>query len=324
MSFGFNFRRFAMAGLALVMAGVAVDFAGAAKARKPARPVYTCPCEAAKSDPDFLLQGEYVGDKVGVQVVAMGKGQFQVVTYKGGLPGAGWVGAAAKTAEAKAKTRTVAQCDAAAAKAAVKAMKRIERKSPTLGAKAPKGAVVLFDGTAETLKDHWEKGEMNDAKLLTQGAVSKDRFGDCTIHVEFRLPYKPQDRGQGRGNSGIYMQGRYEVQMLDSFGLEGRDNECGGIYKTGRPRENMCLPPLTWQTYDIQITSARFDADGKKTANAKVTVRHNGVLIHENLDCPKPTTSFMREFADESKPGPIYLQNHGNPVVYRNIWVVKN
>ncbi len=112
--------------------------------------------------------------------------------------------------------------------------------------------------------------------------------------------------------------------MLDSFGLEGKDNECGGIYRTGRPRENMCLPPLTWQTYDIEVTAARFDKDGKKTANAKVTVKHNGVLIHENLDCPKPTTSFMRECADESAPGPIYLQNHGNPVVYRNIWVVKN
>ena len=314
------FSRFTLTLLAVTVLTVSV---AAGAANKPQRPTYVCPEAAAESDPDFLVQGEYVGKGSGVQVVAMGKGQFQAVTYQGGLPGAGWIGPEAKTAEDKARTKTVTQGDTAAIKRLVQSMKRIERKSPTLGAKCPEGAVVLFDGTAQTHQAHWAKGEMNDAKLLTQGAVSKDKFKDCTIHIEFRLPYKPQDRGQARGNSGIYLQGRYEVQMLDSFGLEGMDNECGGIYKTGRPRENMCLPPLTWQTYDIRITSARFDKDGKKAANAKTTVRHNGVLIHDKLDCPKPTTAFMRECADENAAGPVYLQDHGNPVVYRNIWVVK-
>ena len=129
----------------------------------------------------------------------------------------------------------------------------------------------------------------------------------------------PYARGQGRGNSGFYAQGRYEVQILDSFGLSGENNECGGIYTIGKPKVNMCLPPLSWQTYDVDYTAAEFK-DGKKVKNARMTVRHNGVLIHENLDLTHATTAApMREGPEN---GPVYLQNHGNPVRFRNIWVV--
>src|SRR5690606_10766687 len=131
-------------------------------------------------------------------------------------------------------------------------------------------------------------------------------FGDHKIHIEFLLPYKPEARGQGRGNSGIYLQGRYEVQMLDSFGLEGRDNECGGIYSVAKPKVNMCLPPLVWQTYDIDFTAARYDAEGKKTANARITVHHNGVLIHDDIELPHATTASRLKEGPED--GPIYLQ----------------
>jgi hypothetical protein len=133
------------------------------------------------------------------------------------------------------------------------------------------------------------------------------------------LPYMPEARGQGRGNSGLYLQGRYEVQMLDSFGLEGKDNECGGLYKIAAPKVNMCLPPLTWQTYDVDFAAAKFDSEGKKTVNAMITVRHNGVVIHEDQELPDATHAAPNK--EENKPGPVYLQNHGNPVRYRNIWV---
>jgi hypothetical protein len=130
----------------------------------------------------------------------------------------------------------------------------------------------------------------------------------------------PRARGQGRGNSGVYLADQYEVQVLDSFGLEGYDNECGGIYKAARPLVNMCFPPLSWQTYDIDFRVARFTPDGKtKKENAFATVRHNGVPIHYNLELKSATPGGHR--ADEH-PGPIFLQDHGNPVRFRNIWIL--
>ena len=274
---------------------------------------YSTP-EAAAADPDFALQGEYVGPEVGVQVVALGQGKFQVVTYRGGLPGAGWNGALKQSSEEDREElkKTIADLQ----------LKKTERKSPTLGAKPPEGAVVLFDGTPESLKKHWRDGARLSAdKLLEQGVTSLDTFQDFSIHIEFRTPYMPFARGQGRGNSGLYYQGRYETQMLDSFGLEGKDNECGGIYSIKDPDVNMCLPPLVWQTYDAIFTAARFDKEGKKIANARVTVRHNGVLIHEDVELPRITTAAPNQ--ESAEAGPIYLQDHGNPVRYRNIWVRK-
>src|SRR5690606_29964707 len=182
------------------------------------------------------------------------------------------------------------------------------------------GAVVLFDGTPETVAAHWERAVL-DGELLSEGALSRTTFGDFTLHLEFRLPWMPKARGQGRGNSGLYVAGRYEVQMLDSFGLSGADNECGGIYKVAEPEQNLCYPPLRWQTYDVDFTAAKFDAGGNKTANAKLTVKHNGYPIHENLELPGPTGGARSK--DENGPGPVFLQDHGNPVRYRNIWVVE-
>jgi hypothetical protein len=197
-------------------------------------------------------------------------------------------------------------------------LKKVERKSKTLGAQPPKGAIVLFDGNSV---DEWENGKLVDGKLLgATNASSKRKFGDHTLHIEFRTPFMPEASGQGRGNSGVYIQGRYECQVLDSFGLEGEDNECGGIYSIAKPAVNMCYPPLAWQTYDIDFTAARYDDSGKKTKNARVTIKHNGVVIHNDLELTHGTPGNIPEGPE---PASLFLQDHGNPVAYRNIWVVE-
>ena len=160
-----------------------------------------------------------------------------------------------------------------------------------------------------------------EIKAGSGNIVTKDRFKDFTLHIEFRTPFMPEARGQGRGNSGVYLQGRYEIQVLDSYGLKGEDNECGGIYQVGAPMVNMCLPPLQWQTYDITFQAPRFDASGNKTEDAVVTVVHNGVTIHDHRKLPAPTGGAMDD--NISEPGGIYLQDHGNPVQFRNIWLVE-
>jgi hypothetical protein len=195
--------------------------------------------------------------------------------------------------------------------------KKLTRESTTLGAKPPEGAVVLFDGSTA---DHFQGGKL-DGNLLVQGVTSKQKFQNYSMHIEFLLSYMPTARGQGRANSGCYAQGRYEVQILDSFGLSGEHNECGGIYTIKKPDVNMCFPPLSWQTYDIDFTAAKYDDAGKKTADARMTVKHNGVVIHNDVALPKSTTA--APVAEGKEPGPIYLQDHGNPIRFRNIWVVE-
>ena len=194
-------------------------------------------------------------------------------------------------------------------------LKKVVRRSETLGAKPPKDAMVLFDGSSPK---KFKNGRMTDNGLLMEGTTSLDMFQSGHLHIEFQLSYMPFARGQGRSNSGVYLQGRYEVQVLDSFGLTGEHNECGGIYSVKKPDVNMCLPPLSWQTYDVEFTAAKFDDSGKKTANARMTVRHNGTVIHDNVEVDHRTTA--SPLAEGVEPGPLYLQNHSNPVRYRNIW----
>ena len=282
------------------------------------------------TDADFSTQGEYQAEGLGLQVVALGDGKFMAVRFTGGLPGAGGAKESRKTVEAVAQDGTVTFTWPDGAKTVLKggagthsaagkdlALGRVERQSPTLGAKPPEGAVVLFDGTSA---DAFAPGRIEDG-LLCEGANSKQKFQSQTLHLEFRLPYLPKARGQGRGNSGCYLQGRYETQVLDSFGLEGRNNECGGVYSIRDPDLNMCLPPMVWQTYDIDFTAAKFDAEGKKTANARLTVRLNGVVVQNDIELPKITTAAPNQ--EGPGPGFLHLQNHGNPVRYRNIWVVE-
>jgi hypothetical protein len=301
------------------------------------------------------------GGKLGCQVIALGKGAFQAVVCPGGLPGAGWDGKSkvlmdgrldgdkATFKPATGKRRYLAQKPeefSATSKfpppgqkdysATVSGetmtgttedgksfeLKKVTRKSPTLGAEPPKGALVLFDGT--DIKE-FTGGRLDKAtKLLnTDGRDirTKRKFNNYTVHVEFLLPYRPDARGQGRGNSGFYQVDMYEVQILDSFGLDGKNNECGGVYQLLEPRVNMCLPPLVWQTYDIDFTNAVRDESGKKVKNARITARHNGVVIHDDAEL-KSTTGGARK-DPEGTPGPLQLQGHGNPLQFRNIWVVE-
>ena len=267
--------------------------------------------EQAQQDPDFALQGEYIDAARGLQAIAMGEGTFRVVIYTGGLPGAGWNGKEKQTIEIEEEQLA----------SLLRQFQRVERESPTLGLKPPAGAEVLFDGTKATLDKRWRPGARITADgLLMEGCTSIDTFGDYSMHLEFRLPFMPEARGQGRGNSGLYHQGRYETQVLDSFGLEGKDNEAGGLYSIRDPDLNMCLPPMQWQTYDVDFTAARFDTDGNKTANARITVKLNGVVVHRNVELPHSTTAAPLKEGPED--GPIHLQDHGNPVRFRNIWVL--
>ncbi len=301
------------------------------------------PKDVAK-DPDFAIQGEYVGDtgtggKVGVQVIAKGAGTFAVKAYKGGLPGDGWdkdikevLTGAAETKDGKvvatmkfgAETSTATIADGVFTVSLGDKkieLKKIERTAKSLGEKPPEGAVVLFGKPGDEM--NWTGGklkELSDGKYLDVGVKSKAKFGAFKVHVEFRLPWMPNSGGQGRGNSGVYLQDRYELQVLDSFGLSGENNECGGFYQAHKPTVNMCLPPMVWQTYDIEFTPAAFDADGKKTKNARASVIHNGVKIHDNVEFKGEGGGGQKENA---MPGPFQFQNHGDPVVYRNVWVVE-
>ncbi len=297
------------------------------------------------NESDYKIQGEYSGTldveggkvKFGIQVIALGEQKFTGVAFVGGLPGDGWDGEDAPPVEniglsddkdkiLKFETDDgVALISDGVATIKDKAdnvlghLKRIVRKSRTLGKRPTEKAVVLFDGKSV---DNWElrgkPGKMTDDGLLKQGTASKMRFQSHNIHIEFLLPFHPEARGQQRSNSGIYVQGRYEVQMLDSFGLSGEQNECGGIYSIRKPDVNMCFPPLQWQTYDIEFHAAQYDGE-KKTKNAWMKVEHNGVTIHEKVELPKSTTASPLKEGPE--PGFVYLQDHGQEVRYRNIWV---
>jgi hypothetical protein len=286
--------------------------------------------DPAKAGPDYVDQGEYKNEWGGAQVIALGDGKFRMVTFRGGLPGDGWDKELRQETAGKREGGKIIftgennyRAELADGTITINSeaggpwtMQKTERKSSTLGAKAPAGAIVLFDGASV---DKWVNGHTDARGLLQAGTKTKQQFTNFSLHCEFLLPFKPAARGQDRGNSGVYMQDRYEVQVLDSFGLKGEDNECGGIYSQAKPLVNMCYPPLVWQTYDIDFTAAKFDDAGKKTKNAILSVKHNGVVIHDNLELKGPTGGGKKE---DRTGGAIQLQGHGNPVFYRNVWIV--
>ncbi|MDD3470840.1 MAG: DUF1080 domain-containing protein [Thermoguttaceae bacterium] len=347
--------------------------------------------ERPPMDPAMMIQGEYTGEvplpaqagtaptKMGVQIVALGNDEYNVVMFKNGLPGEDgvtWPPLSQETVSVKMADGKVTmtgkdwnvemavpkpgerpQRDEAKPQRGgfpqitvpvkvgdqVYPFTKVMRRSETLGQKAPEGAIVMFEGNMRGFgmgerrgkqqdqsevnlsTENLEQGQVDEATGLLKaegGVLTKERFQDFQLHLEFRLPFMPEARGQGRANSGLYLQGRYEVQILDSFGLETKDNECGGIYKVAVPKVNACFPPMTWQTYDVDFTAAKFNDAGEKTAPAKVVVKLNGIEI-QNVEPAHETPGGVVTPTETPEAGPIFLQDHNNPVRFRNFWVLK-
>ncbi len=200
------------------------------------------------------------------------------------------------------------------------------RKSPTLAAKPPAGAVVLLPqskGKADLAawkNQDWKKLDAGVMAVNKGDNDTNEQFSNIKqFHLEFKLPLEPNNRGQGRANSGVYFCGQFEVQVLDSFGLMHTSGDCGGLYNRARAKVNACLPPEQWQTYDVTFKAPKLDATGKVIGNAHITVRHNGLLIQDiDLDYSGDKWKGKKIAA-----GPIHLQDHGHPIQYRNIWLVK-
>ncbi len=314
-----------------------------------AKGVWTLPPTDGPAAIDFSLVGEYLGDvksgdndkrdgdaaaktrRLGVQIRNLGKGEFEARAYAGGLPGqesfedekpmllfgrrsgstlvlSGGPWAMFAGAE---ECKIIDETGTTLAK-----LPRVERSSPTLGATPPEGAMVLFDGTDTNAFAH---ARMTEDKLLAQGANINFMLNDFDLHLEFRIPHMPAQREQRRGNSGIYLQGRYECQVLDSFGDAKVFNGLGALYRHKAPKFNMALPPLVWQTYDIHFTAARFAADGSKIRNARISSWVNGVKVQDDEELPGPTGHGKPESPTLL---PTLIQDHGDPVRFRNIWVI--
>ena len=296
--------------------------------------------DLAHVDADFHIQGEYSGNvthpdgwyrAVGLQVVALGAGKFDALWSRGGLPGNGYDGSTRiKLSGQRAGDKVVLAGEgwtvelqpgyAASVKstggAIVGHLSPMHRYSLTAGAAPPANAIVLFDGKNT---DRLKNAKVTADGLLEIGCETKEPVQNFSLHAEFRTPYMPYARGQARGNSGFYLQKRYEVQVLDSFGLELQFNDCASLYRFKAPDLSMSFPPLSWQTYDIDFTAPKFDADGKRIAKGRITVRHNGVVVHNNLELENKTGGGSIEGPN---PQPILFQNHSNPVHFRNVWLV--
>ncbi len=192
----------------------------------------------------------------------------------------------------------------------------------------PADAIVLFDGS--NLSEWVKTGSGEPAKWKvehgymevvpgTGNICTKKEFGDCQLHIEFWLPLMADAKGQARANSGVYLQGKFEIQILDSYGLKSQNNDCGAIYGVAAPLVNACRPPEQWQTYDIIFRAPKFDAEGKEVSKARLTVFQNNVLIHDNVEVPNATPAGIEN--EKGAIGPLMLQDHGNPVRFRNIWL---
>lgn len=296
------------------------------------------------ADADYAIQGEYYGCAVwqgcsrpcGLQLAAQGGGAFRGNFYPGGLPGWGYYGSekvAVQGGRLSSDPAAAIELTGDGLRVSIPAAGRAElydfegaklgelvlvtRQSPTMGAAPPRGATVLFNGT--------DTGALSNLKISPEGwmevgAETKGAWQDFWMHAEFKTPYMPAFSDQKRGNSGFYLHRRYEVQVLDSFALDPVFNGSAALYRFKAPDFNMALPPLTWQTYDIQFTAPRFAEDGTtRLSKGRITVWHNGVVVQNNVELENKTGGGKAEGPDAL---PILFQNHSDPVQFRNIWLV--
>ncbi len=195
----------------------------------------------------------------------------------------------------------------------------------------PSDAIVLFDGKSldewvaarDGSKAGWtvSDGHMT-VKPRTGDIMTKREFGDFQLHIEWRAPSEVSGEGQGRGNSGVFLQGRYEVQVLDNYDNRTYSNgQAGSIYKQSLPLVNACRPPGEWQAYDIIYTAPRFNEDGIRVSPGHVTVLHNGVVVQNHTEIEGTTEYIGRPKNIAHGKAPLRLQDHGNLVSYRNIWI---
>lgn len=201
-----------------------------------------------------------------------------------------------------------------------------------LSAQPPKGAVVLISGKPEEMTNNWYKRRSTDpapwtydkdgATLPTKVDItSKQEFGDCYVHAEFRSLTDGTGKVMGSGNSGVGMMGRYEIQILNSYGRPVESHECAALYGQKAPRVNACKPGGQWQTYDIIFRAPRFDNDNKVIEKARATVFLNGILVQNNEEFNGPTGIQYEVYKAEAKTGPLVLQGDHDPVQFRNVWV---
>ncbi|WP_372796220.1 DUF1080 domain-containing protein [Pontiella sp.] len=280
-------------------------------------PAYTSIEEATAAHPNFPMAGEYLSldGKNAIQASMLSNGSFLVAQYRKGLPGDGWDQSAIESSILPADDL----------KALLEDFRKVERTSPTLGKPQPADALIRFPDDLSNVT----------AGIMAAGGKTLKDLGSFHMHLEFKLPFKPgaNPASQHRGNSGVYIFNNYEIQILDSFALDYEHPEnnalhpesenkqwCGAFYKTKLPDLNMSYPPLRWQTYDIDFTAPVFDGEAK-VKNARVTVRHNGVLIHNDVELTAGTGSGAKK--PQLAKGPVFFQNHANPVVFRNVWAAE-
>ena len=330
---------------------------------------------------ELKLQGEYLGgdgaSRVGVQVVARGDRMFHALVLQGGLPGDGWDGGRYGLLESgvlegdRVEFRSAGD-DGATATLDLKgltlrragselALRRVDRKSATLGMRAPKGGVVLFGAGRDGMEAFEARKDIEGMTAPTMyegqmmaGAVTKQRFKDLTLHVEFMTGWEPENIPWRRADAGIYLMSRYEVAVGDSFGfdfdltgsagpvsprlfceklkasrfpvltgarLQGAPRVCGSVFTYPSKVPNACLPPLVWQTFDIDFTAPRFGADGKKQSDAVLSVRLNGHQTVDKQTVARPTPHGFK--GPEEADGPIWFEAFGRRVLYRNVWVLE-
>ena len=337
-------RRARFSKLGLVSAALA--FASLGCAQSGFAQAYATPKQAA-GHPDFAYQGEYLGEvivedqaeptRIGIQLAARGDGNFTGFIYPGGLPGDGWMpeDGGRQTISAQRSDDLVQTepfrgvtfrheegvligRDGQGTKRGT--LERVVRTSPTEEKAPPEEAIVLFDGSNV---EKWRDGaRIVEGDLLEQGGRSADDYGDMYLHLEFRPGFMPAASGERRANSGVYIQNRYEVQILDSFGMPDNASMNAALYREKAPKLNMSFPPLQWQTYDIFFRAPRFDDQGDKTDNTRITVFHNGVLVQNDVELQRGTGvgGGREEVAKEH----LFLQNHTGPVYFRNVWLVED